>query len=207
MTGRQKAEDRKAQIVTEVLRLADEIGPDRLSTTDVARAVGISQPAIFRHFPTKGAMWLAVAEATAARLRSSWKTAEAQSAEPCARLKALIEAQLCAIAETPALPSVLFSRELQVDNTALRGVFDHLLATYQAHLVAALRDQQATGNLCRDIAVEDVAILLTSLVQGVAIRWTLGARGFPLVAEGLRLFDLQMTFLRAAQDTPDEQGT
>nr|WP_281277674.1 TetR family transcriptional regulator [Thalassobius vesicularis] len=31
-----------------MLRLADEIGPDRLSTTDVARAIGLSQPAIFR---------------------------------------------------------------------------------------------------------------------------------------------------------------
>ena len=70
MAGRLNAEDRKAQIVTQVLRLADEIGPDRLSTTDVARAVGLSQPAIFRHFPTKGALWLAVAEDIAARLRA-----------------------------------------------------------------------------------------------------------------------------------------
>ncbi|THD70362.1 TetR family transcriptional regulator [Thalassobius vesicularis] len=35
-------------MVAAVLRLADEIGPDRLSTTDVARAIGLSQPAIFR---------------------------------------------------------------------------------------------------------------------------------------------------------------
>ena len=69
MSDRQSAQDRKAQIVVEVLRLADEIGPDRLSTTDVARAIGISQPAIFRHFPTKGALWLAVAEDIADRLQ------------------------------------------------------------------------------------------------------------------------------------------
>lgn len=199
MAGRLKAEDRKVQIVAEVLRLADEIGPDRLSTTDVARAVGLSQPAIFRHFPTKGALWLAVAEDIAARLRDDWAAAEARAATPETRLKAVIESQLTAIARTPALPSILFSRELQVDNVALRDVFRGLLSTFQARLVAALRDQQETGDLRRDVDAEDAALLFSSLVQGVAIRWTLGARGFCLVKEGLRLLDIQLDMLRPRQ--------
>jgi AcrR family transcriptional regulator len=203
MSGRQSAKERKAQIVVEVLRLADEIGPDRLSTTDVARAIGLSQPAIFRHFPTKGALWLAVAEDIADRLRSYWAAAEAGATGPQARLKALIGAQLTAIAETPALPSILFSRELQVDNPALREVFRGLLGAFEGRLVAVIRELQAAGNLKRDASPEDVAILLTSLVQGVAIRWTLGARGFALVPEGFRLFDVQMELLRAKEGACD----
>jgi AcrR family transcriptional regulator len=203
MSGRQSAEERKTQIVAEVLRLADEIGPDRLSTTDVARAIGLSQPAIFRHFPTKGALWLAVAEDIANRLQGSWAEAEAGAAGPHARLRALISAQLSAISETPALPSILFSRELQVDNPALRDVFRGLLGAFQGRLVAVIRDSQATGDLRRDVSPEDVAVLLTSLVQGIAIRWTLGARGFALVPEGLRLFDVQMELLRAKEGACD----
>ncbi|MFP5509993.1 MAG: TetR/AcrR family transcriptional regulator [Alphaproteobacteria bacterium] len=183
--------------MAEVLRLADEIGPDRLSTTDVARAVGLSQPAIFRHFPTKGALWLAVAETIAERLQSDWAAADAGASAPHARLKALIGAQVSAISETPALPSILFSRELQVDNPALRDVFRGLLGSFQELLVTAIRDLQAAGSLRRDVSPEDVAVLLTSLVQGVAIRWTLNARGFSLVQEGLRLFDVQMALIRS----------
>lgn len=203
MSGRQSAEERKAQIVAEVLRLADKIGPDRLSTTDVARAVGLSQPAIFRHFPTKGALWLAVAEDIADRLQRDWDAAEAGASEPHARLKSLIAAQLTAISGTPALPSILFSRELQVDNQGLRDVFRKLLGAFQGRLVAAIRDLQAAGHLRRNVGPEDVAILLTSLLQGVAIRWTLGARGFALVPEGLRLFDVQMELLRAKEGACD----
>ncbi|OAN81281.1 TetR family transcriptional regulator [Jannaschia sp. EhC01] len=214
MGGRQSTEERKAQIVAEVLRLADEIGPDRLSTTDVARAVGISQPAIFRHFPTKGALWLAVAEDIAARLQADWAAAEAKVAArgeagekgtgPQARLKALIGAQLAAISETPALPSILFSRELQVDNQGLRDVFRGVLGAFQGRLVAAIHDSQAQGDLRRDVSPEDIAMLLTALVQGVAIRWTLGARGFALVSEGLRLLDVQMALLTDKKGGPDE---
>lgn len=196
MSGRQSAEERKSQIVAEVLRLADEIGPDRLSTTDLARAIGLSQPAIFRHFPTKGALWLAVADDIARRLQGSWAAAEAKASGPSERLKALIAAQLFAISQTPALPSILFSRELQVENHALRDVFRGLLAVFQSRLVAGIRDLQAAKALRNDVNPEDIAILMTSLVQGVAIRWTLGARGFALVPEGLRLFEVQLALLR-----------
>ena len=205
MSGRQSAGERKTQIVAEVLRLADEIGPDRLSTTDVARAVGLSQPAIFRHFPTKGALWLAVAEDIADRLQESWAASEAEAAAPKARLRGLIGAQLSAISATPALPSILFSRELQVDNQALRDVFRGLLGAFQGRLVAVIRDLQTAGDMKRDVSPEDVAILLTSLVQGVAIRWTLGARGFALPQEGLRLFDVQLALLNAQEDVCDEK--
>ncbi|MAN14735.1 TetR/AcrR family transcriptional regulator [Alterinioella nitratireducens] len=204
MAGRQSAEDRKAQIVAEMLRLADEIGPDRLSTTDIARAIGLSQPAIFRHFPTKGDLWRAVANDIADRLQADWAAAEAGARGPQARLRALIGAQLTAISGTPALPSILFSRELQVDNQGLRDVIRGLLSAFQGRLVAAIRDSQTTGQLRRDVSPEDVAILLTSLVQGVAIRWTLGARSGSLVQEGLRLFEVQMALVRAPQDMPHD---
>ena len=204
MAGRRSAEERKAQIVAQMLRLADEIGPDRLSTTDVARAVGISQPAIFRHFPTKGALWLAVAEEVLDRLQTNWALAETGASNPDARLKALIRAQLGVIESMPALPSILFSRELQVDNPALREVVQGTLGAFQARLVEAIRDSQAARGVRPDIGAVDAAIMLTSLVQGVAIRWTLGARRFSLVQEGLRLFDVQMALMRLTRDTPHD---
>ncbi len=206
MADRQSAVQRKAQIVAQVLRLADEIGPDRLSTTDVARAVGLSQPAIFRHFPTKGAMWLAVADHIADRLTAAWTDAEAMGdievaqGRPDARLRALIAAQLGMIADVPALPSILFSRELQIDNPPLREVFRSVLGAFQRRLVAAIRAEQGRGHLRPDVAPDDIAMLLIALVQGVAIRWTLGARGFSLVSDGLRLFDVQIALLRLPEE-------
>lgn len=200
MRHRRTAEDRKTQIVSQVLDLAFEIGPDRLSTTDVAREIGISQPAIFRHFPTKGALWLAVAEDVAASLTAAWDAAEAGADGDEARLRALIGAQLAAIEMRPALPSILFSRELTVENPELRTLFAGLLASFQRRLVRAIAGLQAAGGLRPDVAASDVAVLLTALVQGVAIRWTLGNRGFPVVSEGLRLYDVQLSVLRTGRD-------
>jgi AcrR family transcriptional regulator len=196
---RKSAELRKAEIVATVLDLADSIGPDRVTTAAVAASVGVTQPALFRHFPTKAALWKAVADHVSDQLSTAWHGALAGADTPAARLTALVAAQLGQIAATPAMPMLLFSRELNVENEALRAAFRGLLAAFQAHLVEEIAAGQRAGAWRRDVAAADAAVLVTGLVQGVAIRWALGARDFPLVEEGLRLLAVQMRLLAATK--------
>ena len=59
----------------------------------------------------------------------------------------------------------------------------------------------AEGAIAGQVAPRDAALLLVSLVQGTAIRWSLGARSFPLETEGLRLLDVQLA-LFACREGP-----
>lgn len=72
MAVRKPAEEPKAEFLDAALRLADEIGPDRLSTESIGREVGLTQPGIW-HFPTKQAIWEAVAGSIATRMAEGWK--------------------------------------------------------------------------------------------------------------------------------------
>ena len=197
---RKPADLRKAEIVATILDLADRIGPDRVTTGAVARAIGVTQAALFRHFPTKADMWGATADHVAETLSQAWADALAQSDDPVLGLQSLIATQLDRIAATPALPVLLFSRELNVENADLRAAFRNLLAAFHGHIVRAATAAQESGQLRRNIPATDIAVLLSSLVQGVAIRWSLGARGFPLREEGLRLLDIQLHLLAARKD-------
>jgi AcrR family transcriptional regulator len=163
-----------------------------VSRTDIAREVGVTQAAIFRHFPTKAALWAEVGAQIARRLSGAWQAALATSDRPRDRLRALVAAQLAQIEVAPALPAILHSRELNVDNAALRAVFRGLLARFQTLLAAELAGMIRDGSMRSGIAPDDAAVLLTSLVQGVAIRWSFSARGFGLQPEGLRLLDVQL---------------
>jgi TetR/AcrR family transcriptional regulator len=196
---RKTSDLRKAEIVATILGLADRIGPDRVTTGAVAAEVGVTQAAIFRHFPTKAVMWNAVADHVAETLTTAWDTALATADLPVERIKALVGAQLGQIAAIPAMPMLLFSRELNVENAALREAFRGRLATFHGHLMRAVAEGQKSQALRGDVVAADVAVLLTSLVQGVAIRWSLGARDFALRAEGLRLLDVQLRLLAAKE--------
>ncbi len=195
MLRRKPAEDRKTEIIQALLGLADRIGPDRLTTNDIAREVGVTQAAIFRHFPTKAELWSGAGEVVADRLENAWTEALASHALPQERLRALIAAQLRQIEICPALPAILHSRELNVDNSDLRVGFRGLLMRFQGHLVASLEGMLADGSMAPHVRPADAAVLLTSLVQGIAIRWSLGSRGFELQAEGLRLLEVQLGLL------------
>lgn len=201
MQRRKPAEDRKADIVAAVLLLADRIGPDRLTTNDIAHEVGVTQAAIFRHFPTKAALWVAVADTVADRLAEAWREALAGIERPEDRLRALIAAQLRQIEAAPALPAILHSRELNQDNAALRDRVRGVLMQFQAHLVAALDAMAATGALAASVRPADAAVLLISLVQGIAIRWSLGSRGFALLPEGMRLLEVQLGLFACREGT------
>lgn len=192
MKSRKSAAQRKSEILSALLDLADRIGPDRLTTNDVASAVGVTQAAIFRHFPTKADLWAAAGETISSRMRGAWDEALSANATPDARLRALVAAQFSQIAACPALPMILHSRELNVENPALRKTVQSLLMQFQEHLTGSLRAMEDGATLDPRLNVEDAAIFLTSLIQGLAIRWGLGARNFDLKAEGLRLFDVQL---------------
>ncbi len=192
---RKSAELRKAQIVATILQLADRIGPDRVTTGAIAAEVGVTQAAIFRHFPTKAEMWVAVADHVAGLLTAAWAAALEGPKLPVDRLKALVGAQLDQIAANPAMPMLLFSRELNVENAALRDAFRDRLATLHGLLMREVLQGQQDKALYSNVAAADAAVLLTSLVQGVAIRWSLGTRDFGLRDEGLRLLAVQLRLL------------
>lgn len=46
----------KAETVATIPALADKIGPDRVTTGAVANKVGVTQIALFRHFPKSAAI-------------------------------------------------------------------------------------------------------------------------------------------------------
>lgn len=192
MAVRKSADSRKTEIVTAMLRLADELGPDRLTTLTVARSVGLTQPGIFRHFSTKQDLWLAVADHIADVLADAWGAVLTAHIAPEDRLTALIGIQLHQISVNPAIPAILHSRELHAENAPLRARFIDLMTRFQALLIETLSSGQKSGVFRSDLAPQDAAALLISLVQGVAIRWSLGQRAFSLEVEGARLVSCQI---------------
>jgi AcrR family transcriptional regulator len=196
---RKPAEERKSEIIDAVLDLADKRGPDRLSTGAVAQAVGLTQPALFRHFRTKQELWSAVASRIRSDMEAQWQTATASAEAPLGRLRLLVEGQLTLIRGLPAIPAILFSRELHGENRVLRGIFQVLMRRFHRRISKLFGTAQAEGALDPALDPSDLGFLVMSIIQGVTLRWSIAGRDFDLVAEGMRLFDLQLRLLGAGE--------
>ncbi|WP_330183471.1 TetR/AcrR family transcriptional regulator [Nocardia sp. NBC_01503] len=87
---RRRPKNRKAQIVGVAARAFAERGYHPVGVDEIAAEVGISGPALYRHFSNKYAMLVAAAEMGAQQLLDSAKAADNPKLEPEPRLTALI---------------------------------------------------------------------------------------------------------------------
>jgi AcrR family transcriptional regulator len=190
---RKSARERKSEIVETVLLLAAEVGPDRLSTEALASAVGISQPGIFRHFPKKSDIWQAVAERIAELLRENWTAMENEDLRSVDRMRSFVTGHLTFLQTTPAIPAILFSRELHAENEVLRSFFAGLMQRVHQFVSQMIASEIKAGRYDRKLDPDDAAYLVLALIQGLAMRWSLNERKFDLVKEGERLLALQLS--------------
>ena len=201
---RKSAGERKAEIIEATLRLAGEIGPDRMTTEALAKEVGISQPGIFRHFPTKGHIWEAVGQHIGKLLQAKAVLTRKKGIRPVDELRDFVIGHLTFIEATPAIPAILFSRELHAENENLRIFFAGLIVSRHRHFSKLIAAEIATGRFEKTLNPDDAAYLILALIQGLAMRWSLNARNFDLAKEGQRLLELQLAGFKTENESTGE---
>ncbi len=202
MRIRKSAEERKSEIVETALRLADKVGPDRLSTEAIAKAIHLTQAAIFRHFPAKQDLWEAVVARIGEKFQQRWLGIEDAEAPAPEKLQMLITSQLKLIQSTPAIPAILLSRELHAENERLRKLFHGMMERFHGLITGFIEDGEQSGHFRGDLDPRDAAFLVIGLVQGLVLRWSLSGRMFDLADEGSRLLSVQLaTFGVSSEQT------
>ena len=101
--SRLSTESRQAEIVATALRLTQDRSPASITTTDLASAMGLSQGALFKHFPSKDAIWLAVMSWVAEHLLLTLNDAASSAKSPLEGLRAVFLAHVAFVVEQPLL--------------------------------------------------------------------------------------------------------
>src|SRR5215813_7785263 len=127
LVDRFPADSRKQQIVETVLELVTARGTEAVSAQLVADAIGVTQPAVFRHFPTKEAMWLAVMDWLEERLVAIYSMANDDTDEPgLIVLGRMFLGHVKLIADYPALVLFLFWDHLRLQYPSLQARFERI---------------------------------------------------------------------------------
>ena len=101
-----------------MVALAAERNPADVTTTDIAKAMNVTQGALFRHFPTKEAMRLAVIEWVETQLISKLRDAQASAPDVLSSLEAMFLAHVNFIREFP-FPRLVFAELQQPDSSPI----------------------------------------------------------------------------------------
>jgi len=169
--AKQRTELRQAGLVDAALMLAAQRSPADITTADLAHAVGISQGAVFKHFTSKEAVWLAVLDWTAETLMARLQLA-AQGAEHAAfpALRAVFLAHVDFVMHYPGVPRLIFQELQRPGTTALKSRGHALMQRYRQLLLGVLRQAQTQQVLRPNIDLQAAAVLFIGSVQGLVMQ-------------------------------------
>lgn len=167
--AKQRTEVRQASLIEAALRLAAQRSPSSITTGDLAHAVGITQGAVFRHFASKSAIWLAVLDWVTATLMARLQIAAASQPAPAA-LRAVFMAHVDFVMAYPGVPRVIFQELQQPQDTALKARVRALMQQYRQLLMQLLLQAQAQQSMAQDINLQAAAVLFIGSVQGLVMQ-------------------------------------
>nr|WP_193565755.1 TetR/AcrR family transcriptional regulator [Nitrosomonas sp. GH22] len=170
------AEERRAATVQAVVDLAAEQNPAEITTTAIADRMGLTQGALFRHFPTKDAILEATVSWVGKRLLTSVDKAAADAVSPAAALEAMFMTHIDFVAKHPGVPRMLFGELQRSGETLTKHMAQTLIRQYRQRLRHLVEAGKAQGELDAELNVDAATTLFIGTIQGLVMQALLAGK-------------------------------
>ncbi len=199
MSPRLSSERRRQEIVEATLALLATTPIHGITTREVARRVGISQPALFRHFRSRDEILEAVVAHTRGQLDGLAGEVLQPARPPLEALAALLRSVVGHVRTHPGVPRLLFYDAASVDEPCYHQPLRHLVSSQRALVSELVREARRSGEVSESIDPERAGRLLVALIQGVLLQWQLSGRGADLAEQADALLALWRAGLEAGE--------
>ncbi|ACI91986.1 transcriptional regulator [Afipia carboxidovorans OM5] len=160
------AEERCEVTVETVIDLAAEQNPADITTGAIAKRMGVTQGALFRHFPSKDAILQAVMERLSERLLARINKATSS----LGALEAAFTAHIEFISEHPGVPRMLFGELQRAEQTVARRMAPTLIQRYGERLGRLIAEGKERGELAPTLEETVAATLFIGTIQGLVMQ-------------------------------------
>jgi TetR/AcrR family transcriptional regulator len=171
--ARMPAEERRAAVLDTACRVFSRGTYHGTTTAEIARAAGVSEPILYRHFPSKRDLYLACIEETWRRTRDRWQQALADEPDPAEWIAAIGRAFL-EWKEQRALISNLWLQSLAEasEDPKIRAYVRGHLRKVHTFVADVMRRSQAEGGINgdRDANAEAWIFLGVGVIAAAGLR-------------------------------------
>ena len=179
--------ERQQEIISTALDLISEKGIQGLTIKNLSKKLGITEPAIYRHFENKIQILIALLDLLKKNTSGIFE-AELNSDETAVRkIERLFEKHFKSFAEMPSLASVVFSEEIFRNEEKLISKISEVIDHNSQTLLTILKEGQQKNEIRSDIEVEHLVIFIMGALRLFVKKWQLAKFSFDLQKEGNKL--------------------
>ena len=183
------ADQRRAVTVEAVIELAGSQNPSEITTAAIAKHMNLTQGALFRHFPSKEAIWQAVMEWVAERLLDRIDRSAQGIESPLAAMKAMFMTHVEFVAEHPGVPRMMFGELQRAELTPAKRMVQTLIQRYGERLHQLIEKGKASGELSA-LDNEAAATLFIGTIQGLVMQSLLAGDVDRIRRDAPRVFEI-----------------
>lgn len=180
MTENNNMTARQQEILASAMQLIAQSGFQSLTTRQLAKSIGITEAALYRHFENKQSLLEAMISLLEEQIHS---LAQLYLTGESAGLFQFFRAFLERLEANPALAAVIFSEELFQNDLVLaakiKGLMDQLEKLIVSHVHKMLKTEK--------IPQKHMAWMFIGSVRFLVTRWRLSGHSFSLQKEGVSL--------------------
>lgn len=164
------AEDRKNVTIEAVVELAGTHNPSEITTAAIAKHMGVTQGALFRHYATKDDLWQAVMEWVSNRLLNRLERAAKNASSPMESMKAMFMSHIDFVADHPGVPRMVFGELQRSGISPAKRMTQTLIKNYKKRLHALIEEGKECGEILPSLDTEAGAVLFIGMVQGLVMQ-------------------------------------
>ncbi|MFM7010785.1 TetR/AcrR family transcriptional regulator [Limnohabitans sp. Hippo4] len=164
------ADERRTVTVEAVVALAAQQNPTDITTAAIAQHMGLTQGAIFRHFPSKESIVQSVLDWVSDKLMGKVNLAAQTQQSPIAALEAVFMAHMGFISEHPGAPRMLLAELQKTGDTIPKRMVVTLMTNYRARIIELLEKGKACGEVSAELDLDAASTLYVGMIQGLVIQ-------------------------------------
>ncbi|MGP1310902.1 MAG: TetR/AcrR family transcriptional regulator [Phycisphaerales bacterium] len=188
--SRLPAAQRKEQLLDTAATLFAERGYSGATTAELAKAAGVTEPIIYRHFASKKALFVALIDRTGERTIELWENELASAKSPAERLQRMIGANPMVLERGRGVYRVIVQAMTEIeDEDILAAIRRHIEALHR-FLAEEVRKAQDEGVVSKAFTPDITAWMLLHLGLGYGMVAPLGVPNHARDQQGAHVRDV-----------------
>ncbi len=179
---------RQSDILQESIKLIADKGIQGLTIKNLANAIGVTEPAIYRHFENKQKILIGILSLFKENKENFIKNVQADGSTPLDKLKSLFEMRFKYFAKNRAIASVIFSEELFRNDPILSEIVFDIMKENQKIILQIINAGQESSAIKPDVSADQLAFIIVGALRLIVTKWRLSDYSFNLEKEGKSLW-------------------
>jgi len=179
--------ERQKEIIEVALELISKKGIQGLTIKNLAKKIGITEPAIYRHFDDKIHILIAILELFRMNIEQIFKNELEDDIPAIDKIEHLFTKFFISFSAKPSLVAVIFSEEIFRNEPTLIDKIAGIVNENDKILIGIIEKGQQSGEIRNDIAAKHLSIIIMGALRLYVKKWQFSKYSFDLIKEGEKL--------------------